>query len=55
MNNYSIATAMVTTMITAMVIIIIMVINTDSHHSECHVIRGIIVIIIWRIIGNINR
>jgi hypothetical protein len=43
------------TMITTMMIIIIMMIDPNRHYSESCKIRGIISVMIWRIIGHIHR
>ena len=49
-----IASTIMTTIITTMVVIIIMVVNTDSHYCKCRKIRGIIPIIIRRVIWHIG-
>ena len=53
MNNDSITT--ITTMIPAVVLIIIMMVDTNRHYGKSGMIRWIISIIIWRIIGYVNR
>jgi hypothetical protein len=53
MNHHCIAA--MTAVITAMVIIIIMMVDPYSHNSKSCKVRRIICVMIWGIIGHIDR
>jgi hypothetical protein len=52
MNHYG---TTMTTIITTMMIIVVMTIDANRHYSESCKIRGIVGVMIWRIIGHIHR
>ena len=55
MNHYCVTMAMTTMITVVVVVVMIIMINTNCHYSKGSKIRGMICIMIGRIIGHVYR